>query len=138
MKKASNILLKIAHILGLIMGIFLLVCFVPAMCLAFIPQARESLVLEFQNNGVDFGDDPELLATIGMLIILGYSLIFVVMGVLCIVVSAITKKAMQNPSRGGYIACIIVGAMCMDVSVVGGILGLIALNKQKKSEEIEY
>ena len=137
MRRASDILLKISHILGIVCGIILLICFVPAMCTAFIPEVREAIVENFQNNGVDFGDDPEVLATFAQIMIICYSLTFVFIGVMAIVDAVVAKKTMENPTKGGYIACIILGAFSTNTSIVGGILGLIALNKERH-RPLEY
>lgn len=131
MKRASDILLKITYILGLVCGIILLVSFIPTMCIAFVPEAREALIENFENNGVDFGDDPEVLATVAQVMIICYSLTFAIIGVMAIVDAVVAKRTMQNPSKGGYIACIILGAFSTNTSIVGGILGLIALNRER-------
>ena len=101
------------------------------MCIAFVPEAREALIENFENNGVDFGDDPEVLATVAQVMIICYSLTFAIIGVMAIVDAVVAKRTMQNPSKGGYIACIILGAFSTNTSIVGGILGLIALNRER-------
>lgn len=137
MKKASNILLKIAHIFSLVMGILLLISFVPMICVAFLPQVRESFIQVFVNNGVDFGDDPEIAATVAQILMISYALIFVFLGAMCIVNAAICKNTINAPTKGRYIACIILGAMSTDISVIGGILGLIALSKENNQQKLE-
>ena len=138
MKKVSNIFLKVAHILGIIVGILLLVTFVGAVVASFLPETRDALIEIFQNNGVDFGDDPESLALMAQILMIVYSFVFIILGVICIIDAIVAKKTIENPTKGRYIACIILGAMSTDFSLVAGILGLISLNKenaQKQQEE---
>ena len=137
MKRASNILLKIAHIFGLVMGILLLLCFIPAIIIAFLPEARDAMVQVFQNNGIDFGDDPEVLAMVGQIIIITYSLVFVILGSLSIIDAVVSKKAMENPTKGRLIACMILGLMSTDFSFVGGLLGIFALSKENHQKKLE-
>ena len=137
MKKASNILLKIAHIFGLVMGILLLISFIPMILVACMPEVRDAVIQMMQENGAEFGDDTEYIVTLYQVMIVVYSMLFVYLGIMCIVDAAIASKAMTEPSRGRYIACIILGAMSTDFSLVGGILGLIALNKENKQKQQE-
>ena len=137
MKRASNILLKIAHIFGLVMGILLLLCFIPAIIIAFLPEARDAMVQVFQNNGIDFGDDPEVLAMVGQIIIITYSLVFVILGSLSIIDAVVSKKALENPTKGRLIACMILGLMSTDFSFVGGLLGIFALSKENHQKKLE-
>lgn len=137
MKRASDILLKISYIFGLVMGILLLVSFVPTICIAFLPEAREAFIQVLENNGADFGDDPEAIALIVQLSIVCYSLVFVFLGTLCIVDAVISKKALNEPSKNRYIACIILGAMSVEFSLIGGILGLVALNRENNRKQQE-
>ena len=137
MKRASDILLKIAQIFGLVMGILLLISFVPMILVACMPEVRDGVIQAMQENGAEFGDDTEYIVTLYQVMIVVYSMLFVYLGIMCIVDAAIARKAMTEPSRGRYIACIVLGAMSIDFSLVGGILGLIALNKENKQKQQE-
>ena len=120
------------------MGVFCLVTAFSWAVISLLPEMREALIQSFEENGADFGElTAEQVVYVWQLLIISSATAFVWLGVMCIVDAVISKKAMDNPSKGHYIACIVLGAMSTDFSVVGGILGLIALSKENKTKQEE-
>ena len=138
MKRASNILLKIAHIFGIVMAVFCFITAVSWIIISFMPEMRDALVQTFEENGVDFGElSAEQVVFVGQLIIASCAVAFLYLGIVCIVDAVVSKKAMDNPTKGRLIACMILGLMCTDFSFVGGLLGIFALAKENRQKKIE-
>ena len=78
--------------------------------------------------------DAASIATILQVMFVILAFVFVILGVCCLINAIICSKTRSNPTRKFYIACIVTGALSTDLSIVGGILGLIVLNKQKPNE----
>lgn len=138
MKKASRVLLKIAHIYGLIMGIYCLLVSLVWIVISLNPVMRDAIVQSLEENGVDFGElSPEQIVLLFQLIIASSAVAFVYLGVISIVDAVVSRKALNNPTRGRLIACMILGAMSTDFSFVGGMLGIFSLAKENRMKARE-
>lgn len=138
MKRASNIVLLVGQIFGIVMSV---VCFLTAIsCFvcAGIPELRDALVEVFENNGVDFGNfDAETLVLFIQSLIITSGVMMILLGVVSIIDAVMAAKAIKEPTKGRLIACIILGLFSTDITVVGGILGLIALGKEERRKALE-
>ena len=138
MKRASNIVLLVGQIFGIVMSV---VCFLTAIgCFvcAGIPELRDALVEVFENNGVNFGDfDAETLVLFIQSMIITSGIMMLILGIVCIIDAIVAANTIKEPTRGRLIACIILGIFSTDITIVGGILGLIALGKEERRKALE-
>ena len=141
MLKASRTLLRVAAILGTVLGALLLAC-VPAFFVIGFSSTIHDMLMEAMNDGSvtihsDAGLDAEgiVLMLQIMFVTLGFTLLII--GVMCVVNAIIASRTRNEPTRGRYIACIITGALSTDFSLVAGILGLICLGREERRKKLE-
>ena len=138
MKRASNIVLLVGQIFGIVMSV---VCFLTAIACfvcCSIPEVHQALVELFENNGVDFGGmDAEALVIFLQSMIVTSGIMMLLLGVVCIVDAIVAANTIKEPTKGRLIACIILGVFSTDITIVGGILGLIALGKEERRKALE-
>ena len=140
MLKASRALLKVATILGTIVGALVLACVPAFFVIGFSGTIRNMLIEAMQDGSITVqGDAPnyEVAAIFiqAMFLVLGFTLLII--GVMCVVNAIISLRTRNEPTRGRYIACIVTGALSTDFSIIAAIFGLICLKKQERLKEIE-
>ena len=140
MLNTSNVFLKVATIIGTIIGALFLASVPVYFVIGFsnvihgmLVDAMNDGTITVQNANLSFEEIAVLLQ--GMFIGLGF--MFLVLGGICVANAIISSITRREPTRGRYIACIITGAMSTDFSVVAGILGLINLSREKRQKEFE-
>lgn len=138
MQKASSTLLLVATIVSTVAGAIIL-ALVPALIISGISPTISNMLREAIANG-DIKNDSSISADTAVLII---QTVFIVTGVMlatvggcCVVNAVIASKTRRAPTRNLYIACIVTGALSTDFSLVAGILGLIALSRQERNQQI--
>ena len=133
MKRASNILLKVGMILGFVCGGLLLLGSLLFIIYGVSPVIREMLI-ELYNSGSINSDlpDAESFAAFFQKFFLSFGLVYIALGVACIADAVVCSISLRQPSKGHYLACIILGAFSTELSLVGGILGLISLNRENR------
>ena len=141
MLKASRALLRVAAILGTVLGALLLAC-VPAFFVIGFSSTIHDMLMEAMNDGSvnihsDAGLDAEgiVLMLQIMFVTLGFTLLII--GVMCVVNAVIASRTRREPTRNLYIACIVTGALSTDFSLVAGILGLINLGREERRKKFE-
>lgn len=133
MKRASNILLRVGMILGFVCGGLLLLSSLVFIIYGVSPVIREMLI-ELYNSGDVNTDLPnaESFATFFQTFFLTIGIIYVGLGVVCISSAIVNSITLREPTKSHYLACIILGAISTEISLVGGILGFVALNRENR------
>ena len=124
-----SMLRKIGRILLLVGGIFaLLDIFVFLLC--GIALCITPFIL-FQNQVVDLGDQTEMIINIAGIAV---GVLFIFSAIFCLVEGILGIKGFKEHRKGLYIANIIFAVLAGFnlLPLVGSILGLIALKKEKK------
>ena len=140
MLKASNVLLRVAAIVGTIYGAILLVL-VPALFICGFSTTIRDMLVQAMYDGtitVHSNDLPyENIAALfqAMFIILGCVLLNI--GAMCVINAIIAVRTRREPTRGRYIASIITGALTTDFSLIAGIFGLICLSRAERQKRFE-
>ena len=139
MKKAYNILYLIGFILCIVSAVALLVPSPILFVLGVSPKINDILV-QFIN---DYGTNEHLVENkeiVADLIQFGFvfsAIMFIVLGLLCVVNAFVVRRATKEETRALYIATIVLGVFTSMAASAGGILGLIYLSKKPKQETKE-
>lgn len=138
MQKASKTLLLVATIVSTVVGA-LIIALVPFLIVLGVSPTIANMLREAINSGEIKNDSSIPVDTV----ILILQTIFIVTGVMlavvggcCVVNAVIASKTRRAPTRNLYIACIVTGALSTNFSLVAGILGLIALSRQQRNQQI--
>lgn len=140
MQKASNVLLKVATIVGTVAGAIILAIVPFLLVIGFSTTIRDMLYEAMKDGTITVQGDATPYE-VGVFIIqftfiaLGFALLIV--GASCVVNAIIASKTRREPTRGLYIACIVTGALSTDFSLVAGIFGLICLNRELTRKRFE-
>ena len=140
MLKASRVLLKVAAILGTVLGAIFLASVPVFLVIGFSTTIRDMLIEAFNNGTISttFEDASyETIVLVLQIVFISLGFVFLIIGGMCVANAIIASKTRNEPTRGRYIACIITGALSTDFSLVGGIFGLICLSRQQRKPEIE-
>lgn len=141
MLKASRALLRVATILGTVLGALILACVPVCFVIGCSTTIRDMLVEATKDGTVtihsdaDLGAEEIVLIFQIMFIILGVTLLLI--GVAFVINAIIASKTRREPTRGRYIACIVTGALSTDFSLVAGILGLVNLGREERKKQFE-
>lgn len=139
MKKLSRIFLTIAGVFHIVNGAAFLTCVVVYLVLGIVALAGGGLGI-VQVIQEQAGDEAAYAGTISALVVgivyLVLSVLFVGFGIVSFIGSKVTFKARNEGGKANFVAAIVFGAL-FDVSfgIAGGILGIIAANKEKPVEE---
>lgn len=137
MKKASFILLKISGIIAIVCAIIFAIDLPIAFAIGFSRVIHEMLVDAYNDGYINapFGDfTGESFATTVQTILVVAGFVLLIETAICVVAYIISSKARKEATRGLLIAAIILGPFTISTMTVGGILGLIALNKEQPKE----
>ena len=132
MKRASFILIKVGMILSFVAGGLILVY---GLIITVGGQTIRNLFDEASAQGNASSSESAEMAyhvVMGLYTFLGIYLL--VLGGLSLANGFICKSVRSNPTRSGYIICIVFGflSLCI-VNSVGGILGICALNQEERN-----
>ena len=136
MKKLSSTFLKVGMIIGFILaGIFLLAALICLM--TGLSDVTRAMLIEAYNNGEINTDlpDAEAFATFVQIYLITFAVVFIYLGAMSLVDAIVASLTLRQPSKGKYIACIVLGAMCIEFLILGGIFGLIALKRENQHPE---
>ena len=131
LKKVSEVFL----ILGEIFSFVYMAGFIIAAVVFFIggsPVCHDLIVklIEEGNINSSFAGTPEEVAIYVQIVLISTGITFVIWAVLTLVNALVAMKARKNPSKGAYIANIILGLLsCVELNLIGGIFGLIVGDK---------
>ena len=134
MNRISNTMLRIGMILCIICGAILLFCMPFLITMGVSPHIHEMIVEAVRNGDVNSDYAPDVAAGVFQGIMLGYGIFCLIYGALCVAAAIVSSKTLREPSRGRYIACIVMGCMSTGFSVAGGILGLIYQARVARNE----
>lgn len=138
MKNASKILLLIGQIISIVC---IPTCFLAAIaCFVYpaIPELHEMLVEAFENNGVDFGGrGAEALVIFLESMVVTCGIMMFLLGVVCVFSAVTASKTIKEPNRNRLVSCIVFGVFSTNLLLVGGILGLIANNREARRKALE-
>lgn len=135
MQKASNILLKIGYILNIVCAVLFFLYFFVEIIICSQPTIREGLIISAEEAGIS---DPEAYASLYLIILYCLFSVFLFVGGFSIVAAVCCKKAREYPCKRNYILAIVFSFLSDTVvGAIGGILGLVVLNKQNKEQNPE-
>lgn len=134
MNRISNTMLRIGMILCIICGAMLIFCTPFLITVGVSPRIHQMIVEAVENGSVDSDYAPEIAAGIVQGVMLGTGIFCLIYGALCIAAAIVSSKTLKEPTRGRYIACIVLGCMSTGFAIVGGILGLIYQARVARNE----
>lgn len=138
MKKASKILLTIGGIINIVGAVAAIIA---GLVLAIMSFAGGGFILEYlQQAGAEMPEDMPVDGAIILAIIAGLICLFagVVVFILLLVSGIIAVKASKKNVKGSFIACIVWSVLTENIFLlVGGILGIIGLNKENNQPQPE-
>lgn len=138
MRRLSNIFLKINMIMGFVfIGLWTLLAvifFVVAGLSGYIPEAANAA----QQGGATVHGDPEYAAIVLRTVFIVIGVFFILFALFAIPSAVLSSKARNSTSKGTFIAVIILSALSLtEFGIAGGIIGIIATNKEAKSNIID-
>lgn len=136
MRKLSNTFLTV----NMIFGFVFLALFVGLATMMFVFASLKDVIMEGIQNGSirTNSDDPEtaLLIAQSVLIIVGVT--FLIFGILCLPSAIVSASARNSKSKGKFIAAIVLSAVSLTYfGVAGGVLGILAINRENRSNIID-
>ena len=134
MNRISNVMLRVGMILCIICGALLLFCTPFLITMGVSPRIHEMIAEAVRNGDVNSEYAPDVAAGVFQGIMLGYGIFCLIYGALCVASAIVSSKTLREPSRGRYIACIVMGCMSTGFSIAGGILGLIYQARVARNE----
>ena len=137
MKKAANVLYIVGFWLCLACAIFLLapspVLFVLGVSSKINGMVVEAIQQYAQDQSVI--SNAQLFADLMQAGFIVLSVLFILIGLACVVNAIVVSRARKEQTRGLYIASIILGAFSTSVTILAGIFSLIEDHKTKQIEE---
>ena len=134
MNRISNVMLRVGMILCIICGATLLFCTPFLITLGVSPHIHQMIVEAVENGSVDSEYAPEIAAGIVQGTMLATGVFCLIYGALCVAAAIVSSKTLREPSRGRYIACIVLGCMSTGFAIAGGVLGLIYQARVARNE----
>lgn len=137
MKRISNTMLRVGMILSIVCGALLIFCSPFLITTGVSPRIHEMLAEAVRNGDINSEYAPDIAAGVVQTILLTYGIFCLVCGGLCIAAAIVDSKTLKEPTRGRYIACIVLGTMSTGFAIAGGVLGLIADSRQRRRDARE-
>ena len=125
MNRISNVMLRVGMILCIICAVTLLFCTPFLITMGVSPRIHQMIVEAVENGSVDSDYAPEIAAGIVQGVMLATGIFSLIYGALCVAAAVVSSKTLREPTRGRYIACIVLGCMSTGFAIAGGVLGLI-------------
>ena len=137
MKKLSSTFLKVGMIIGFILAGVFLVSSLFFIVLGVSDVTREMLIEAYNSGDIQTDlPDAEAFATFVQIYLITFGVAFIYLGAMSLVDAIVASLTLRQPSKGKYIACIVLGAMCIEFLILGGIFGLIALKRENQHPEV--
>ena len=127
-------MLRIGMILCIICGAMLIFCTPFLITVGVSPRIHQMIAEAVRNGDVNSEYAPDVAAGVFQGIMLGYGIFCLIYGALCVASAIVSSKTLREPSRGRYIACIVMGCMSTGFSIAGGVLGLIYQARVARNE----
>lgn len=139
MGRISNVMLRIGMILCIICGATLIFCTPFLITVGVSPRIHQMIVEAVEAGNIESDYAPEIAAGIVQGIMLGTGIFCLIYGALCVAAAIVSSRTLREPSRGRYIANIVLGLMTTNFAAAGGILGLIyqarVARKQRREQQ---
>lgn len=135
MKKAANVLYTIGYILCIVTAVCLLSPTPVLIVIGFSPSINKSIVEAVeQYASSSLAEHAQLFANLLQTYFILASIIFVLIGLACVVNAIVVQRAKKEQTRALYIATIVLGAFTVNITVLAGIFSLITDNKENPEE----
>ena len=132
MRKASNILLKIGMILNIVLAVLLVVSAALSIVVG-VSSAIHEMIIDGVNNGdIQSNLTAEQAAILVQSLALSFGICSAIFAVVATIGAVISSQTLREPTKGRYIACIVLGAFASNVTTVGGVFGLIADGQDRR------
>ena len=130
--RISRIFLRISAILDIVVACVVLLCAIAMIVLGTLPAFHDLLVEHSQEMNMPGSVSPDKAADLVSIFLVsgGISLLFLV-GT-CVAGAIVAFKALETPTKNLLIANIVLGCFSVQLSIPGGILGLIGLSREKQ------
>lgn len=136
MRKLSNTFLTI----NMIFGFVFLALFVGLAMMMFVFASLKDVIMEGIQNGSirTNSDDPETALLIAQSVLISVGVTFLIFGMLCLPSAIVSASARNSKSKGKFIAAIVLSAISLTYfGVAGGVLGILAINRENRSNIID-
>lgn len=139
MKKAATALYIVSFVLCIVSAVSLLVPSPVFIVLGVSPKINGMVAEwldEFAGDSLSL-EQAKTLATLFQASFLITGILFVLIGLACVINAIVINRARKEETRELYIATIVLGAFTVNVSILAGIFSLIADSKKVRQEENE-
>ncbi|MBO6261530.1 MAG: hypothetical protein J6N95_02875 [Bacilli bacterium] len=136
MRKLSNTFLTV----NMIFGFVFLALFVGLAMMMFVFASLKDVIMEGIQNGSirTNSDDPETALLIAQSVLISVGVTFLIFGMLCLPSAIVSASARNSKSKGKFIAAIVLSAISLTYfGVAGGVLGILAINRENRSNIID-
>ena len=136
MRKLSNTFLTV----NMIFGFVFLALFVGLAMMMFVFASLKDVIMEgIQNGSIHTNaDDPETALLIAQSVLISVGVTFLIFGMLCLPSAIVSASARNSKSKGKFIAAIALSALSLTYfGVAGGVLGILAINRENRSNIID-
>ena len=136
MKKAANIIYIISFVLCIVSAVSLLFPSPVFIVLGVSPKIKAMIVdwLNEYGNGTLSQEQSQLLATLFQVSFVLTGILFILIGLACVVNAIVINRARKEETRELYIATIVLGALSVNLTILAGIFSLVSLKQQGKQE----
>ena len=136
MKKAANIIYIISFVLCIVSAVSLLLPSPVFIVLGVSPKIKAMIVDWFNEygNGTLSQEQSQLFATLFQVSFVLTGIMFVLIGLACVVNAIVINRARKEETRELYIATIVLGALSVNLTILAGIFSLVSLKQQGKQE----
>lgn len=136
MRKLSNTFLTV----NMIFGFVFLALFVGLAMMMFVFASLKDVIMEgIQNGSIHTNsDDPETALLIAQSVLISVGVTFLIFGMLCLPSAIVSASARNSKSKGKFIAAIVLSALSLTYfGVAGGVIGILAINRENRSNIID-
>ena len=136
MRKLSNTFLTV----NMIFGFVFLALFVGLAMMMFVFASLKDVIMEGIQNGSirTNSDDPETALLIAQSVLISVGVTLLIFGMLCLPSAIVSASARNSRSKGKFIAAIVLSAISLTYfGVAGGVLGILAINRENRSNIID-
>lgn len=136
MKKAANIIYIISFVLCIVSAVSLLLPSPVFIVLGVSPKIKAMIVdwLNEYGNGTLSQEQSQLLATLFQVSFVLTGILFILIGLACVVNAIVINRARKEETRELYIATIVLGALSVNLTILAGIFSLVSLKQQGTQE----
>ena len=132
MKKAANIIYIISFVLCIVSAVSLLLPSPVFIVLGVSPKIKAMIVdwLNEYGNGTLSQEQSQLFATLFQVSFVLTGILFILIGLACVVNAIVINRARKEGTRELFIATIVLGALSVNLSILAGIFSLVSLKQQ--------